>query len=340
MMACVLPRVRNLFSFALTLALGLALPVSARHPSANDRIHLVPRFSAGEVLRYNIQLRTETTAHGAGPIVDPEGATEFDQSVNVVLRLEALSVAGTAAGPVRLRATYEKVAVSSKSNSYNPDAAALEQQYQKLEGRSMEFTLLLDGRITDIKGLEEVVTDPSHAVAVNQWLSQLTLGASVLRKGIAVGEKWSSEQPVDNAPLAGVEWHMESTYQDDETCPVSGTDASSSSGAARLETPATATGKCAIILTRSETRDSQGGGDRTPPVYEKNGLRTSGEWKGTGETLTAISLRTGMVVSVTQTGTTQMDFTVTAAASGNHIHYAGELRNQSQITLLSETLVP
>jgi hypothetical protein len=340
MMACVIPRVQSSFSVVLTFVLGLALSAIARSSNANERIHLVPRYSAGQVFRYSIQLRTETTSHATGPIVDPEGSTAFDQSVNVVLRLEALSVTGSAAGPVRLRATYEKVAVIGKSNSYNPDAVALEQQYQKLEGRSMEFTLLPDGKITDIKGLEEVVTDPSHAVAVNQWLSQVTLGASVPRKGIAVGEKWSSEQPVDNAPLAGVKWHMESTYQDNEPCPVSATDASSSNGAARLETPAPATGKCAIILTRFETRNSHGGRDRTPPVYKKNGLRTSGEWRGTGETLTAISLRTGMVVSVTQTGETHMDFTVTSAASGNHIHYAGEVSSQAQITILPDTAVP
>ncbi|HEV2490552.1 MAG TPA: hypothetical protein VGT03_12155 [Candidatus Acidoferrales bacterium] len=339
-MACVISAVLRSLSVALTLVLGFALPVNARRSNGNERIHLVPRYQAGQVLRYNIQLRTETTSNATGPILDPEGATEFKQSVGVVLRLEVLSVAGTEAGPVSLRATYEKVAVSSKSNSYDPDAAALEQQYQKLEGRSMEFTLLPDGEIADVKGLAEVATDPSRAIEVNQWLSQLTLGAAAPRKGIAIGEKWSSEHAVDNAPIAGVEWHMESIYQNNEPCTVSGSAASTNSETVPPSAPARTSGECAIILTRSETRNSNGGQDRTPAAYKENGLRTSGEWKGTGETLTAISLRTGMVVSVTQTGTTQMDFTVTAAASGGHIRYSGEVHSQSQITLLSQTKIP
>jgi hypothetical protein len=338
MMARLIPRVRTSFSAALVLV--LALPVSARSSNAKDRIHLVPQFSAGQVFRYNIQLRMETTSRSTGPVIDPEGATVFDQSVNVVLRLAVLSVAGATGGPgpVRLRATYEKVAASSKSDSYDPDAAAKERDYQKLEGRSMEFTLHPDGKITDIKGLEDVATDPSRAVAVNQWLNQLTLGASLPQKGIAVGKKWSSKQPLESAPLTGVIWQTESTYQRDEPCPVLELQANTDSGGKKPIAPARE--ECAILLTRSKTRDSQGGRDRTPSVYRENGLRTSGEWKGTGETLSAISLRTGMVVSVTQSSTTHMDFTVTAVASGNHIHYAGDTHSESQITLVSRPAAP
>src|SRR5690242_16027339 len=128
MMAWLMPRVRNVFLFALVLV--LTPPANARRLNANARIHLVPRFSAGQVLRYNIQLRMETTSRATGPIVDPEGATKIDQSVNMTLRLEVHSVTGSADGPglVRLRATYEKIAANSKNDSYNPGAAALEEQ--------------------------------------------------------------------------------------------------------------------------------------------------------------------------------------------------------------------
>lgn len=340
MMAWLMPRVRNSFLFALVLV--LAPPANTQRLNGNARIHLVPRFSAGQVLRYNIQLRMETTSRATGPIVDPEDVTKIDQSVNMALRLDVLATPGTAEGPelVRLRATYEKIATSSKHDSYNPDADALEEQYQKLEGRSIEFTLHPDGKITEITGLEDVVTDPSRAAAVNQWLRQLTLGASAPRKGIVVGENWSSKQSLDNVPLTGVVWGTESTYQRDEPCPIAGMNADVSSGAERRVTPAAAPEECAIILTHSKMHDSRGERDRTPTAYRKKGLRTSGEWKGTGETLTAISLRTGIVMSVTQSGTTHMDFTVTASASGNHIHYAEDMRSESLITLLSETSIP
>lgn len=332
--------VRILCLFVLTLGLCIASSANGKHSSKKELIHLIPRYSNGQVLRYRVQLRMKTTARAAGPIVDPEGATQFSQSVNVILRLEVISVAGTTNGPVRLRATYEKVAASGKSDSYDPDAKVLEQEYQKLQGRSIEFTLDQNGRIMHVTGLEDVATDPSRAVELNQWLSQITLGASTPRRGIAIGAKWSAEQPVAGAPLAGVVWRAKSSYQRNEPCTLYGANSPSESGPGRSESASPAPEECAIILTRSDTRDSRSEGDRTPPEYKKSGLRTSGEWKGTGETLTAISPRTGMVVSVTQSVETRMDFTVTAAATGNHVRYTGDTQSQAQITLLSESRIP
>lgn len=333
-------RGRVLLLFGLALGLCIASSANGKHSSKKELIRLIPRYSNGQVLRYSVQLRMKTTARATGPIVDPEGATRFSQSVNVILRLEVISVAGTTNEPARLRATYETVAASGKGDSFDPDAKAFEQEYQRLQGRSIEFTLHPNGRITDITGLEDVATDPSRALELNQWLSQITLGASTPQRGIAIGAKWSSEQPVAGAPLAGVVWRTKSAYQRNEPCTLYGANSRSDSGPGRPEAASPAPEECAIILTRSGTRERPSERDRTPPVYEKNGLRTSGEWKGTGETLTAISPRTGMVVSVTQSIATHMDFTVTAAATGNRVRYIGDTQSQAQITLLSVSRVP
>jgi hypothetical protein len=339
-MADVPTRVRIPHLFVLALGLCVASSANGKHSSKKELIRLIPRYSTGQVLRYSVQLRMKTTARATGPIVDPEGATQFNQSVSVILLLDVISGGGTATGPVRLQATYEKVAASGKSDSYDPNARALGQQYQKLQGRSIEFTLRPDGKITDITGLEDVATDPSRAAEMNQWLSQITLGASTPRKGMTIGEKWSSEQPLVGAPLDGVVWHTSSTYQSNEPCALSEMNSGSDSGRVRPQGASPVPEECAIILTRSETRDSRREGDRTPRVYKQNGLRTSGEWKGTGVTLTVISPRSGMVVSVTQNVTTHMDFTVTAGATGNRIHYTGDTQSQAQITLLSESRIP
>jgi hypothetical protein len=79
--------------------------------------------------------------------------------------------------------------------------------------------------------------------------------------------------------------------------------------------------------------DKHGSGDPTPLQYSRNSLRTSGKWTGTGESLTTISLRTGMVVSLTQTGSEDIDFTISAATAPSKIHYAGKIQTQSHISL-------
>lgn len=330
-------RARVLTSLVVVSLLEFTPSAFARQSHRSKRIHLIPHYSTGQVLRYDVQLQTKTMAHAVGPIVDPEGATKFDQSVNVILRLDVLSAARAADGPVRLRATYERVTASSKSNSYDPAAEELEKQYERLQGRSIEFSLHPDGKISDISGLQDVAVNPARAAEMNQWMSQITIGASVPRKGIAIGEKWSSVEPLSGAPLAGVSWRTKSTYQSDEPCNVSGPKIDSAAVAKNPPVSDSAPDECAVILTRSEMRESRGRGDRTPIEYKKNGLRTSGEWKGAGESLTAISLRSGLVISVTQSGTTHMDFTVTAAATGNQVHYTADTQSQAQITLLPES---
>jgi hypothetical protein len=323
------------------LILAFAMAGSGRGADSRHRVRIAPHFAAGQIFNYDIQLRTITTSQATGPIIDPQGQTKSQQSVNVSLRLEVLSVTGSpgALDSTRLRATYEKVAVNTSSNSYDPDAAKLQQDYEKLEGRSIEFTLHPDGKISDVSGVKAIVANPARAAEVDQWLSQLTLGASLPRRGIAVGEKWASELPVENTPLTGLAWRTESTYAQEEPCPPLEL---KQNAAAKAEPPANvepAPERCAIIYSHSVISKTAGQKDRTPEMYRQNGLRTFGEWSGESDALTAISLRTGMAVSVTQSGTTRMDFTISTAATGNHIHYAGEVESQAQITLTSESIM-
>ena len=366
--AVCLSRIRRLFSvlFLVTIA---ALP-SALRVTANPRIHFAPHFTAGQVFHYSVQMHIDGASHSSGPIVDPEGPTKTGESVSVVLRLEVLKVSGTPAapGPARIRVTYETAAASSTSDSYDADTAAIAGQYKKLQGQSIEFTLEPAGEITGVSGLKGLLDDQSRSAIVNQWLSQLTLGASVPKKGIALGEKWSTEQAIDNVPLAGLAWHIESTYVRDEPCPAVRPEPPVGA-VARQVTPSAAPDECAIILTHSEitgapaprgsrqaaTQPNQQSAqetgdpsnaspneekDRTPEIFRKNGLRTFGAWTGSGDGLASISLRTGMVVSVRQTATTRMDFTIMTTTAHNRMRYAGDTRSQSQIILLSQSPLP
>ena len=366
--AVCLPRIRR-FLYVFFLA-AIATAPAARRAAANTRIHFTPHFTAGQVFHYSVQMHIDSASHSSGPVLDPEGPTKSGESVNVVLRLEVLKVSGTPAapGPARIRVTYETAAAKSTSDSYDADTAAIADQYKKLQGQSIEFTLEPTGKITDVTGLKGLLDDQSRSALVNQWLSQLTLGASVPKKGIALGEKWSSAQAIDNVPLAGLAWHIESTYIRDEPCPAVRPEPAVGA-VAQPVTPTAVPDDCAIILTRSEItgapaprgnqqsvtqlnqQPAQQTGqlpsespneekDRTPEVFRKNGLRTFGEWTGSGDGLTSISLRTGMVVSVTQTATTHMDFTIMTTTAHNRMRYAGDTKSQSQILLVSQSAIP
>lgn len=307
----------------------------------SGRIHLVPNFTPGQSFRYSVQTQIETASSATGPVTDMDGPKKLTESVGVVIRLDILSVSNAAGAPAsaRIRATYEKAAASTNSAAYDPDAAAAQAEYNRLAGESLEFTLQAGGKISNVTGVKDFASDsdPSRAVMLNQWLSQLTLSASLPKQGIAIGEKWSSEQPLTNIPLDGLSWKSTVTYVRNEVCPSAGQP--SAAGGVNI-TPASAPEQCAVIMTQSEIIGGRNSKDRTPEVFRQNGLRTSGIWTGSNQSLTSVSLRTGLVASVTQTGSTHMDFTIMTTTTRNRMRYAGDTRTQSDITLLSESALP
>jgi hypothetical protein len=324
-------RVRLIPAAILCAAIASALTLPHAGALAEERLRLVPHFFQGETLRYRYDLRTETTSQSSGPIVNPESSHALRLTVNALVRLDVLRVeAESAAGAprVRLRATYEKSVVEAQTDAFDPGQQELEDQYRKLEGRSIEFTLQPGGSVSDITGLEEILPNESAANSVRGWIAGLTQGAELPRGGIAVGQNWSAERPVEAAPLAGLVWKSESNYLRNEAC---SPDASSANPA---NAPRSAAETCAIILTRFLIDARHVPRDPTPAEYRRNGLRTFGKWTGTGESLTAISLRTGLVMSVTQTGTEDMDVTIASATATSRMRYSGKIKTQSQINLV------
>ncbi len=303
----------------------------ARRGAEPQRVRLAPQFRPGLMLRYQTEFRTSTDSRRTGVVEDPQAPTQLEITWGAVVRLEVLSVepdaVGHPAGRTRLRTTYEKSVATTRSDTYDPEGAAMEEQYRKLEGKTVEFTLNADGTVSDVQGLQGIIADERAASTAREWLAQLATGASLPKEGIVPGQKWSSEQPAKAAPLAGMVVRTESTYLRDERCrpaPVAG---AISSHAQPEET-------CAVILTRFEMTQPRALRDATPEDYRKSGLHTAGKWLGTGESLTYVSLRTGWVVSITQSGTEEMDVTVSTANGQSAVRYAGHVRSQSQVTLL------
>jgi hypothetical protein len=57
---------------------------------------------------------------------------------------------------------------------------------------------------------------------------------------------------------------------------------------------------------------------------------------GKGQSLTYISLATGLVVSVTQTSRQTMDVTISSIKAESSLHYKGTVETQSQLSLVSD----
>jgi hypothetical protein len=189
--------------------------------------------------------------------------------------------------------------------------------------------------------------DPTIVTMLQQGASALAPPGGLPRTGIAVGEKWSSEREFQPAPITGLYWHTDSTYVRNEPCPHASPASAPGSDAAKLA-PSSANspvnvpaGKsaggpetCAVIQTDLHLLHRGKTGDQTPPVYLHNGLRTSGDWKGAAESVSDIALATGLVVTMTQTGSQDMDFRIATAQGQAGLRYQGHVETALGVTLL------
>lgn len=298
------------------------------------RLMLTPKYVPGQVTRYQLETTTTTESHHGGAVQDPEGPGKLTIKWTAITRMEVLSAgkdaSGKPDGSVRLRSTYEKSAASVDSASYDPEADSIKSEYHELEGKAFEFTLDAAGQVRDIRGIAgmEDGGQASQAETLRAWLGQFSSATGAPREGIVIGQSWTTEQPIASAPLANLIWHTRSTYMRNEPC-----QAGKAAGAAN---PATSE-MCAVILAKLEISGSRPGHDATPESYRKQGLRTAGTWTGSGDSLSYVSLTTGRLVSVTQTSSEQMDFTVTNTEGENRVIYQGAVQSRSQLALLPST---
>ncbi len=330
------------FAYCLAPIAALLLLLPFVGNAASQRIHLTPNFTMGESFRYHIESRTTTTGTTTTPIANPEGASQLKQVADLEVRLDVVGLqpaANGTPGAARLRATYEKASASTETDAYDPAAASLDAQYNNLLGRFVEFTIESDGKISHITGLDEAVTNPSAAAAVRNWINGFSPSANLPPDGIAIGQKWAAEHPLENTPLANLLWRTSSSYLRDEPCQVSGQAPAPGPAQNPTETGAPYAASpgplCAVILTTFDiSRHGSANADATPEDYRHNGLRTSGTWTGNGQSLDTISLQTGMLLRSTQTSTQKMDFEIVSALSGSKMHYAGQVETQSETTLI------
>jgi hypothetical protein len=338
-------RVAALCATLLAISLGARAQDSAPKTSplarvrkggaVSTRVSLSPRFIPGETFRYDMEFETTTDTKRSGLASDPQGPSSLVVDWNASVRMEVLPADPGAAGGIRLRTTYEKSTANVRSDTFDPAATETQEQYRKLEGKVVEFTLDADGKVKSVIGIEGIVDSKKAAQSAREWVAQLSASAGAPPGGVSVGQAWSSEEPADSLPIAGLVWHTDSEYLRNESCHPSNPDVPTAPGTADSAAKTQAPKDCAVILAKLDLVRSKASRDPTPPEFRKDGVQSAGKWNGSAQSLLYISLATGMVVSVTQSGTEEMDVMLTS----NHntsMHYAGTISTRSQVALVAD----
>jgi hypothetical protein len=310
-------------------------PAKKLNGAISPRVSLTPRFIPGETFRYEMEFETTTDTSRSGLASDPEGPSSLVVDWNATVRIDVLPADADTPGGIRLRTTYEKSAASIRSDTFDPAATETVMQYHRLEGKAVEFTLDAAGKVQYVSGLEGIIDSEKGAQSAREWIDQLSASAGAPPRGVSVWQTWSSEQPADSLPIAGLIWHTDSQYIRNEACHPPNPDVPTSPGAANYAADSPSVADCAVILASLSLVHSKAVRDPTPTDLRKNGVQSAGKWNGSAQSLLYVSLATGMVVSVTQTATEEMNVTLTTNRNAS-LRYAGKISSRSHVSLVAD----
>jgi hypothetical protein len=296
------------------------------------RVNLFPRLQAGQTLAYQISYHSDKHVRTESSVIvaTPDDSAKVD--VSALLRLEVLGVqAKGERAVIHARTRFEVLNSDShfKVPQVEPPPAQL--QKQDANGKVIEFTILPDGRLDQLTGLDALF--PEQLQAWQEWASRFLLAAAFHTKGVRVAQKWNSEEAEKSpSPIAGLRWRRESTYVHDEPCgavqlTVQGSVAPSD---ADLET-------CAVILTTAGLVQDSNGKNATPEDFKLHELQTAGTAHGSNRIITYISLKTGLLIRASEEATQEMSVTVAKANGSNRVHYDVKAKSRSEVVMVSET---
>jgi hypothetical protein len=316
----------------LQRTLGVFLLATASLGAGDRRVHLLPKLQPGQIITYLIRFQSDKHVKTESKVVAPLAPDAAQLDVHGLLRVEILQVQGTV-GNATIHArgqflTPDSGAAIKVPKENNP---GVNNSRADANAKSIEFTISPDGSVNTAKGLDSLLPDQQQAW--QQWVSRFALAWTLPADGMKSGEKSKSEQAEQSgAPIAGLHWERESLYVRDEPCQSSQRslpgDISPSSGP--LDT-------CAVLLTTATLKQKSSSKDATPEDFKLHELRTMGTANGSGEIITYISLKTGLVVRATEETLQFMDVVIAKADGSNRVHYNIDAKSHAEVLLVTET---
>jgi hypothetical protein len=232
---------------------------------------------------------------------------------------------------IRARTRFEVLDSDSHFKAPEFDPPSPEVQRQDPKGKVIEFTILPDGRLDQVTGLDALF--PEQQQAWQEWASRFLLAAAFPSPGIRMAEKWNSaEAEKSPAPIAGLRWLRQSTYVRDEPCSAVQLTVQGSVAPSDAE-PET----CAVILTTATLNQGSKEKNATPEEFKLHELRTAGTARGANRIITYISLKTGLLMRATEEASQQMNVTVAKADGSNRVHYDVNAKSHSEVVLVVQT---
>jgi hypothetical protein len=296
--------------------------LAARGAATAGRITLFPKLHAGQTFTYLLESRTKKNIKIESRVFTPSGPDDAQIDTQWLLHVEILEVRpqGDRAA-IQARSRFQSVNTASEPTRSDKDSDGS-------DAKSVEFTLLPDGRVEGLTGMDDLFLEQRQAW--QDWLRQFAIAAVFPREGVKPGQTWkSTEQEQAPSPIIKLEWDKRATYVRDEPCtPIQMADTSAAPNDPPPET-------CAVILTRAVLKQKSRVGDTTPKDFSMHALSTSGTATGTNETISYISLKTGLVMRVTEDAQQFMDVIIAKTDGSNQVHYNINAASHTEVFLIA-----
>jgi hypothetical protein len=310
---------------------ALLLLAAAPLCAGERRVQLLPKLRPGQTVTYLIRFQSDKTVKTESRVVAPMAPSDAQIDAHGLLRVEILDVREISGKPA-IRARGQFLTLDSGVWLKRPGGKETDWSEQRVDpqGKSIEFIISPDGSVNGVTGLEALF--PEQQQAWQQWVARFALAWTLPADGLKSGEKWKSEQAERaEAPIAGLLWERELSYVRDEPC-----QASQLSIAGEVSSSSAPPDTCAVLLTTAKLKQKSSSKDATPENFKLHELRTMGTAKGANETITYVSLKTGLVVRATEETTQFMDVVVATADGSNHVHYNVDARSHAEVLLVTE----
>jgi hypothetical protein len=295
------------------------------------RATLFPKLHAGQTFTYFIQYRTKKNVKTDSRVVTPTGPQDSETDAQWLLRVDILDVhpQGQRAA-IHARSRFQSVASAMAQNNTAQQSGS-GSPAENPESKSVEFTIQPDGQVDSVTGLADLFPDQRQVWQV--WLRQFAIAGVFPRDGVKPGQSWKSSEPEQApSPIVRLEWEKQATYVRDEPCTAI---QFSETG---IVTPKNSpTESCAVVLTSAILKQKSSPKDTTPGDFRLHDLRTTGNATGKNETISYISLQSGLIVRVTEDAHQFMDVLVAKTDASNQIHYNVEATGHTEILLVADT---
>lgn len=296
---------RSLPALLLMPVAGIVL-LGAAAARGDKRVSLLPRLQNGETLRYESHARLDrsvNTKSNVATMLKP-GGLRRDLSTGLRLSVQEMHLVDNRpmlAGETELDSTEQ---TATRNSSPKP--------------QKVGFTIAGDGGVTRADGLDDL--DPEQRLTWQFWVAQFAFGWTLPASGVRPGEKWKSEEAEKTpTPIANLVWERETTYVQNDKCPILPNE------------------RCAVFLIKATLRQKSNPKDTTPEDYQLNKLKTSGVARGTNETVSYISLRSGLLLRATEDLQQSLDVTIAKADGSNQVHYQIDVTSHFETVFVPAT---